>query len=389
MGPGDHDDEPMEGPEEEPAARGAPPDPQDRVWVHPTELPRFVPAGRRAGRAVARRSRSVLAPALAGAAGALVTVGVLALTGALDRGTSSSGQSATALSTPTGNAATVEQLATRLGLSVVGVSARDAKGTRSGSGVCVRHAGEVLTSARLVGNAKTADIRTSDGERHVARVIGRDRISDLVLLSIDSAANVPAAQLADDSPSVGSAVWIMGAAPAAATSSWVSSGMVSSRDAVVAVPSGPTMGGLLETDAVTGSGATGGALVDAEGDVVGIVLGRLDGNGTTYSVPIDYAVEVAEALHANGVYQHGSAGFLATDAARGPTIANVTADGPAARAGVRVGDVVRYVDGRAVESRNDVMAIVRTDKPGRAVTLILERGPGTLKVRLTLVGTPG
>src|SRR5262249_37254533 len=118
----------------------------------------------------------------------------------------------------------------------------------------------------------------------------------------------------------------------------------------------------------------GGALVDHNGSVVGIVLDHVDTNGTTYAVPINNAVTIARELHDNGVANHGTAGFAGSDTAHGPTVATVTADGPAAHAGVHTGDVVVAVNGRAVESMSDVEALVRGGDPGQPVTFELKRG---------------
>ena len=284
MGPGDHDDEPLDEARRastrtrrraaRPARPGlGPPDASCR---------RFVPAGRPApgrGRAAGRARSSP--PALAGAAGALVTVGVLAAHGRarprhlVERAVGHRAEHADRQRRDRANS-----WRRGLGLSRRRRSRRATRRARArGSGVCVRHAGEVLTSARLVGDAKTADIVTTDGERHTARVVGRDRVTDLVLLSIDSAANVPAAQLARrqrlrSARRCGS----RRAGPAAATSSWVSRAWSRRATPSSRVPGGPTRRAARDRRR-DGPAAIGGALVDAAGDVVGIVLGRLDSNG--------------------------------------------------------------------------------------------------------------
>jgi putative serine protease PepD len=391
MGHGEQNDEPLdEGPDEEHAARGAPPDPLDRVWVHPTELPNLPPgvAPRKIRPSLARRSRRLIAPTLAGIAGALVTVAVLALTGALDSNSAANNQPlVSGPVAPGGDSA--QQVAARIGLSVVTVAARDSSGSRFGSGVCVRHAGEVLTTSRLVGNAESVDILTSDGQRHAAHVIGRDRTTDLVLLGIDAGANVPAAELADRDPAVGSSVWVMGATTSGGSWAWMSEGLLSSVDAVVVAKGGPATGGLLETDAASGNSGVGGALVDAHGDVTGIVLGRLDDSSTTYAMPIDTAVTIAEQLHNNGVATHGSAGMTIVDGPKGPTVIAVKPGGPAALAGVRPGDVVSSVDDQPVESMTDVMRITANYAPSRVVVFEVVRRGTEYKLRVTLESVNG
>src|SRR5262249_53465273 len=129
---------------------GEPPHPLDRVWLHPSELPAHTVPPR--ARRPVRQVSSMLVPALAGAVGAPVAVAVLALTGTLDRSPSPSAASGSTPATGAPASQVVANAAT-IGLSMVAVSARDTDGARRGSGVCVRHGTEVLTSARLIGNA--------------------------------------------------------------------------------------------------------------------------------------------------------------------------------------------------------------------------------------------
>ncbi|HEY5171270.1 MAG TPA: S1C family serine protease [Acidimicrobiia bacterium] len=403
MGPGDrHEDEPLdehhEGPDEElgeepddeRAGAASPlPDPLDRVWLHPTELSvlgaAFAPPQAHGGR---HRSLPWLTPLLAGAAGALLTVAVLAVTGSFDRAPSPDAASPAGDATTTRTPTAIEAL-TRLSPSVVTVLAHDAQGTRRGSGVCVRHGTQLLTSTRVVGTASTVQVVTADGRQHTARVAGRDPITDLVLLDVQDGADVPAAQLADHAPSTGSPVWLLGAPTSGAKSPWMSGGMASSNNALVVSDLGPKTGGLLETDAESTTVAMGGALVDGSGSVAGIVLGHVNGSATTYAVSINVAVAVARQLDATGVAQHGTLGARGVDTAFGPMIVQMPKDAPAARAGVHVSDLVESINGRAVESIGDVTALVRSLDPGRTVTMALRRGTKAVEVRVRLGATPG
>jgi S1-C subfamily serine protease len=389
---GRHDDErPDERPDEHldegvddaPASRSEPPHPLDRVWLHPSELPPDVGAAR--PRAPRRRSAAFVGSAVAGAVGALVAVAVLALTGTLNR-SSTPPASAASPTTGTATASAVTNAAT-IGLSMVSVSARDANGARRGSGVCVRHGTEVLTSARLVGSATDIHVITADGQVHGAHVAGRDRTTDLALLSLD--ASIPAAQLSTTAPTPGAGVWIVGATQTGSDRPWMSSGVLSSNDAVVTDNNGPWTGGLFQTDAASSDAAVGAALVDQTGSVVGIVLGRLDDSVTSYAVPIKEALNVSDQLHTTGVAKHGSLGFDGVDRAEGPTVAKVTAGGPAAAAGIHPGDIVMSVDGFGVATVDDVMALVRSNDPGSTVDLRLQRGKGSFTVNVKLAAVAG
>lgn len=401
MGPGDrHDEEPRdehhEGPEEEtgdePTGRRNPlPDPLDRVWLHPTELSSlgapFAPPRNPPPPGTRRRTVRWLAPLLAGAAGALLTVTVLAVTGAFDR-TAEPAEPATG-EVASARVLTAADTLTKLAPSVVAVLASDAQGSRRGSGVCVRHGAQVLTSTRVVGTATAVQVVTADGHRHNARVAGRDRVTDLVLLDLEDESNVPAAELADDAPLTGEPVWLVGAPTPGAKSPWMSSGMTSSNDAMVVNDLGPTTSGLLETDAASNPAVVGGALVDHGGSVAGIVLGHVNGSPTTYAVSIAVAVGIARQLDANGVARHGTLGFRGVDTPLGPKITSMPGTSPAARAGAHVSDLVESINGRAVDKISDVTALVRSIDPGNSIIMELRRGGAALTVRVQLGATTG
>ncbi len=401
MGPGNrHEDEPRDEHErrdeldDEPAvARGPIPDPLDRVWLHPTELPAFgaafVPGATGASDSGRRhRSRVWLSSLLAGAAGALLTVGVLVVVGAFDQSSGDIGSTATTGGATTRAATVVDTLA-GLSPSVVAVVAQDSQGTRRGSGVCVRHGHQLLTSTRVVGAAEMVQVVTSDGHLHKARVAGRDQVTNLVLLDVEDGADLPAAQLADEKPATGSSVWLLGAQSPGASSPWMSGGVASSNDAMAASDIGPTTDGLLETDAASSSSAVGGALVDGAGSVAGIVLGHVNGSSTTFAVSIAVAVSVASQLDATGVAQHGWLGMSGVDTNFGPIVSAMASDTPAARSGIHVRDLVQAIDGRAVESIGEVTAIVQSLEPGATVVIDLRRDNRAVEISARLGATPG
>lgn len=372
-----HDDEPFdESHDEEPdRPSGSPPDPLDRLWRHPTELPPVVaaPSSRRA-------SPTWLVAVAAGAAGAILTVVVLAAIGSFD---DSSSNSNLPLASGQGQRRVpATDIAKDVGESVVAIVAHDSHGIRRGSGVCVRHEGDILTSSHLIGDATRIAVTTSDGTTHSAKVTGRDPTTDLALLSIDG--GVAAAQLAEDQLAAGNAIWIVAAPAVGSTTPWMSGGTVATTDALVASPSGPTTAGLVETNAAANAAASGGALVDPGGSVVGIVLSPIGDARTTYAVPISTAVAVAQGLRRNGLASHGSLGVEGVDSPNGPTVTGVPNGSAAARAGVRANDVITGVDGQPVNSMAEVMAIVRRWAPGKTVLVELLRGDKAWKVQVEL-----
>src|SRR5262249_7759434 len=171
-----------------------------------------------------------------------------------------------------------------------------------------------------------------------AHVAGRDRVTDLVLLQLDGDSDVPAAPLAQTTPSTGAPLWIMGSGRPGAGTPWMREGIASSTDALVANDEGPTMAGLLEVDASINTAVVGGALVDASGSVTGIVLGDVKGSTKTYAVTIPVALDVAHQLDTDGVARHGALGVSGVDTPTGPMIVDMPHDGAAAAAGQRVDD---------------------------------------------------
>ncbi|HEY5011498.1 MAG TPA: trypsin-like peptidase domain-containing protein [Acidimicrobiia bacterium] len=370
-GPGDDEPDP---------ALGAPPHPMDRVWRHPSELPAIGRPPRHSGPRLAPAAlRSLLVPLGAGAVGALLTVGVLAAAGVLDqRNVSSAARPSTGGGPATETIATV---ARRIAPAIVAVRVIGRTGSRSASGVCIRHTGQVLTSNRLVADARRIEVVASDGTVRPAHLLGRDPASDLALLTIDG--SLEAADLAAPHKlAIGDPVYAVGADSTGTP--WVSAGIVSSLDGRVA-GDGTTMSGLIETNAVTEPAVAGGALLDSQGRVAGILMTPVGGHPTTAAVPILLASQVADGLRADGHVDHGWLGLAGKVTARGQVVITALATGgPSDRAGVEIGDVVVNADSQPIATMDDLMAAARGHWPGDRIHLEVTRRnrETTISVRL-------
>ncbi|MDQ1534220.1 MAG: hypothetical protein QOF28_1981, partial [Actinomycetota bacterium] len=362
--------------DDDPGPSGGPPHPMDRVWRHPSELPSIGESGAAGGPSPKARNpgparvRSLLVPLGAGAVGALLTVGVLAAAGVLDQGGTPTAASRTTSAGPATNE--IADIAREVAPAIVAVRVVGKSGVaRTGSGVCIRHAGQVLTSDRLVAGARHVEIVTSDGKVQTAGVIGRDPVSDLALLSIDGA--LEAADLATtQSLHVGEPVYAVGADTLGTP--WVSVGIVSSLAGRVATSS-TTMCGLIESNALTEPAVAGGALLDADGRVAGILMTPVDGNPATVAVPIRFAGRVADALRADGHVDHGWLGLAGkVKAGNRLVITALAVGGPSQNAGMRVGDVVVSADAQPIATINDLMATARRYWPGDHIQLDVTRG---------------
>ncbi len=347
---------------------GGPPHPMDRVWRHPSELPSIAGRGsHRTARLRTIRLRSVLTPLGAGAVGALLTVAVLAAAGAFDQKTVGGVATGSTVASRTNDA--ISAVAARVGPAIVAVRVLGKSGSRTGSGVCIRHAGQVLTSARLIAGATRIELVTSDGSVRLAHVMGIDPASDLALLSANG--DLEAADLAaPGSLKVGDSVYAVGADTTGTP--WVSTGIVSSLDTRVA-SGGTTMTGLIQSNAFTEPAVAGGALVDATGRVAGIVMTPAAGQLATI-VPIALASRVADDLRAVGYVNHGWLGLAGKPVDHGELVVTAIAKGgPAARAGIEVGDVVINADSQPVATMGDLMAVARGHWPGDSIEVELTR----------------
>jgi serine protease Do len=271
-----------------------------------------------------------------------------------------------------------------------------------GSGVIVSADGYILTNNHVVRNASSIDVQLSDKKTYKAKVVGADQPSDIAVLKID-ATNLPTAYLGDsDTLHVGDIVMAFG--------NPFGLDFTVTRGAVSALGrTGIERGGLqsfIQTDAAINPGNSGGALVNVEGQVVGINTAILTGNsgpggeggniGIGFAIPINMARHVMEDLIKTGKVSRGYLGaevgdvtqgladqFKAPDT-QGAFVQNVTPDGPSAKAGLKAGDIIRKFDGEDVGGRDQLISMVTAANPGTVATLdILRDGqPMTLKVTL-------
>jgi serine protease Do len=272
-----------------------------------------------------------------------------------------------------------------------------------GSGVIVTEDGYILTNNHVVDGADPdgVEVALADGkQRFKAKVIGTDPQTDIALLKIEGS-NLPAITLADsDKLQVGDVVFAIGNPFNVGQS--VSMGIISALGR-----SG--MGGFrtteyedfIQTDAAINPGNSGGALVDAEGRLVGInqsIASPVRGNtGIGFAVPINLARVVLERLVADGTVRRGYLGVLIQPITpelarafklppdtRGALVGGVSPGTPAEKAGLKEGDVITEVNGRAGNDSQHIRLLIAQNLPGSKVTLkILRDGkPRTINVTL-------
>jgi S1-C subfamily serine protease len=312
----------------------------------------------------------------AGIAGALVTVAVLAGVGAF-RSSASTPAVASTTATAVDDGARLAALA---GPSVVGIVVATPSGTRRASGV-VTADDQVLTSAAAVAGASQVTVEDGHGAAHPAKVLGHDDATGLVLLRAPGADARPAALAGDRALRVGE--WVAAVGRGETASAWVATGVVASLGGWAEDGGGARRAGMIATSMLIPVAAQGGALLDRNGRVVGILAGAPAGG--TLATPITMARTVAADLARSGTARHGALGVRATDAAAGgAAVTQVLAGTAAATAGVRPGDVVVGVEGVKVGGTAGLVYEVARRKPGDVVELRVERGDQRLTLRATL-----
>lgn len=264
-------------------------------------------------------------------------------------------------------------------------------GSGAGTGVVLSADGEVLTNAHVVSGATTIHVTLAgESQSRTATLVGADDAADLALLRIDDASDLPVAELGSSSPlAVGDDVVAIGNALALRGGPTVTRGIISALDRTLQTETG-TMTGLLQTDASISSGNSGGPLVNAAGEVVGINTAVAASGGSRaaenigFAIAIDQALPVIERLRTGA--EAADAGYLGvriedpTDGSRGAVVASIEAGSPADEAGMREGDLIVAVDDTAV----DGAAAVRGHQPGESVVITVRRDGGEQQLDVVL-----
>jgi S1-C subfamily serine protease len=362
----------------------------------------------------ARAGAGWLKPAIAGGVvGALVAAGVAGgIVAASDNDTPST--TAAPLVARASNDLAGDKLDVASVLQSVqhGVVAIDVEGTQNGgarsfsaagTGMVIDSTGLILTNAHVVENAFSIKVSLYDGKQYDADLVGRSTGSDVALVQARGVSGLEPVkfgaskdlQVGDDVVAVGNAL-NLGATPT------VTTGIVSALNRSITADNGENLDALIQTDAAINHGNSGGPLVNASGEVIGINTAvAADGQNIGFAISIDSVQPLIEKLRSGGGDIKASAflGVTSSDlsnvlpqvlerlgvtAKEGAFVSAVVPGSGAEGAGLQPGDVITEIDGRSVKGSADVKTIVEDQKPGDQVEIRYQRDGQTKTGRATL-----
>jgi putative serine protease PepD len=354
------------------------------------------------------------------ALGALVLIAA-GVAGALIANSLNSSSSATTPTTPSGSGSgsggsscNATSIAAQELPSVVTIFAGGGGSGGVGSGEVIRSNGYILTNNHVILPAVgggTLQVVFEDGSAAEATITGRDPLTDLAVIRVTGKSNLRTISIGRSAElRIGQGVVALGAP--LGLSSTVTSGIVSALGRTIHVPGEASQTALLidavQTDAAINPGNSGGALVDCSGDLIGVPTagatvpspnGESGGGsiGLGFAIPSDLAVKVADEIISTGTVTHAFIGIYAEplsasatreSGAQGLRVAAVTAGGPAASAGLRVGDIITSVQGEPATSTDQLMAVTLSKRAGDRVELGYLRDGSKRTATITLAARP-
>jgi S1-C subfamily serine protease len=385
-----------DGLDDDPSSYRTPPPPDDRLWRHPSEV-------------LAKRSvgeRTWLVASISGMVGALLASAVVVAAGGLNRpGTERVVERqevpVQTVSSLVPNGQSVVDIAQRVRPAIAQIRVEGKEGDSSGSGVMFRSDGHLLTNFHVIDGADAVKVVIDSGRELTAKVVGSDPENDVAVLKVDGGP-FPVASLGSAADlRVGQPAIAIGSPLGLAGGPSVTVGVVSALHRRLDTRSGPPLLDMIQTDAPISPGSSGGALLDANGAVIGLTtaVATTEGaQGLGFATPIDVARSAAEQLIAGGKVVHVWLGIEGTDVDPttakdlsidgGALVGQVVKGSPAEKGGLQTRDVIVAVDNQPVKTMGALVVALRTRSPGNTVSLDVRRGKEQRHMSVNLVERP-
>ncbi|KHK02855.1 DegQ family serine endoprotease [Desulfovibrio sp. TomC] len=263
-----------------------------------------------------------------------------------------------------------------------------------GSGFVISADGYIVTNNHVVDGADEVKVQFRHNEKPLtAKIIGRDQETDLALLKIDGKSNLPYLEFGDSGKmKVGE--WVLAIGNPFGLENTVTLGIVSAKGRIIGA--GP-FDNFIQTDASINPGNSGGPLIDLDGKVVGINTAIVaSGQGIGFAIPSNMAKDVIAQLRDGKKVQRGWLGVtiqdidentakaLGLENTKGALISSVIEGQPAAKGGIKTGDVITAVAGQKIENSNELLRHIAAIRPGESVELSVTRKGSPVTVSVTL-----
>jgi serine protease DegQ len=326
---------------------------------------------------------------------------LLSLLSGCERGTTerSTNQSQQGTGTAVAGTADIPSIVRRVEPSIVTVYV----GQGLGSGIVYRENGVIVTNQHVVGDTKQVTVAFADGQRVSGEVLATDPVTDLAVVRVPRN-GLPAARFETTLPPVGALAIALGSP--LGFENTATAGIISGlgRQIPAEGAQGQPLVDLIQTDAAISPGNSGGALVNGNAAVIGVNEAYLPPStgavSLGFAIPAATVVDVVEQLLRSGRAQHAYLGIqpapltpdiaqeLGVDQTEGVVVLAVTADGPAAAAGLQPGDIIVSIGGTPTPTVSDLYAALRRHEPGEKVEVRVLRGGDEQTVTVTLGDRP-
>jgi S1-C subfamily serine protease len=278
----------------------------------------------------------------------------------------------------------------------------------TGSGFIINSNGQILTNAHVVSGATKVTVTLKDGRTIAGKVKGLDRVTDVAVIEI-AQKDLPSIQIGD-SDKIKPGEWAIAIGNPLGLDNTVTAGIISGTGRTSAeIGASDKRVNYIQTDAAINPGNSGGPLLNATGQVIGMNTAILRGTqGLGFAIPINTAQRIASQLIATGKVDHPFLGVqmvnltpqikaqinsdtsanIKIDVDKGTLIARVISKSPAATAGIKSGDIIQSVNGKAVQNSNEVQQAMEKTKIGSSIPVQVRRNGQNITLDVTPVAAP-